>query len=1212
MLNVRLLPPALPLSIVLLACVTATFARAAEDLAGVAENPAQVFARDVQPFLKEHCLRCHNVEKATSGVRLDQLDSSFPDRHLKLWTRVEEQLSLEAMPPEDERQPADADRRRLVRWIERSLEAARSRPQPKNGLVRRLTVSQYRNTLAELLDLEDDLTDQLPPDAVSRDGFVNNRDTLQMSPLLVEAYFRIAEAALERTLVDEGTRPAVQAFRVDFGRAINPKPCPDQLILGANSLLLPSSDFVVSEPTPEKPFVFEHSRMRNHYRFIEGYQGNATVRGWREYNSLDHAVFACLRGSPGYPKGQAYGTVGEGLLLRPAIPADGLFTYGPKANFKISLRELPDGGRFRIKVTAAKYDDGLLLDAGTRSQPSETPPALVCRDPQGGQTIDVPKTGVYQVDIYTQRKRTPRPDALRLAEALVGVWPLNGNAAAEPDRAELAGRLHPATRFVASPFGKSVSLDAEGITVGRREPLDIGKGDFTIAAWIRPRRIQQGGLLSCGETHDYQWAHGWCLELADNQGSLRLKTAGPDNRSDGGAASLAGAVRAGVWQHVAAVARRGEQAELYVNGYLVRRGKIGSADLDNSRANLLIGRTSGGSSFRGEMSHVRLYRRALDEAELQALLEPGRQFVPANGKPYDVTLRLADREFAGLLRQPAFLAVRLEAGPLPVRVQYAGPAGIERMVLTPLACNELVARAFERFEKRSPQLGVHLGLRRDCGSTLDRVGSPQPVSSTKLSSFVFTGAIDNFPSPDVEKDNVNYLAGIREIGVRSEYTDGRDMPRLLVRSIEFEGPFYETWPPASHRKILFETTASSQSPAYAHEVIRRFAERAFRRKTSREEDAALTAVFDKSLAEGRGFRRSVQDALAVALTSPQFLLLIERSNTAAAEPLDEDELASKLSYFLWNGPPDDRLRQLADAGRLRSSLDAELDRMVGDPRFSRFVREFVSGWLNLERFDVLEPDQDHFPDLTPHVREQLRAEPVQFVEHLFRRNLPVRNLVDSDFIVANETVAEYYGLADKTEGGFAFVPLRHTRPELGGVLTQAAILAGLSDGRESNPVKRGAWLARRMIAEPPDDPPPNVPALENDTRKLTLRERLEQHRNQIGCAQCHSTIDPWGLPLEEFDAGGRLKQHAVDARSTLPDKTVVSGASELKRYLAGDRIDQVAFCVVKHLATYGCGRTPGYNELERLERDALTWKASGYRMQDLLRFVVHSNMFLEK
>src|SRR5262249_17775945 len=153
--------------------------------------------------------------------------------------------------------------------------------------------------------------------------------------------------------------------------------------------------------------------------------------------------------------------------------------------------------------------------------------------------------------------------------------------------------------------------------------------------------------------------------------------------------------------------------------------------------------------------------------------------------------------------------------------------------------SEEAASRFLVFEKRLPRIGVHLGLRRDCGSTFGPVGPPQTVKSEALAQYVFEGAIRNFPAPEVEKDNVNYLAGVHEIGVRSEYTDGRDMPRLLIRSVEFEGPYYDTWPPASHRKIFGNSDHLNDSAASARKVIRDFATRAYRRPISAEEEALL-------------------------------------------------------------------------------------------------------------------------------------------------------------------------------------------------------------------------------------------------------------------------------------------------------------------------------------------------------------------------------------
>jgi hypothetical protein len=1205
-MNAKILRRQSFLAIALLSMVAVTWT-ARPWRAQAADEPS--FEQSVKPFLKRNCVSCHNEETSMSGVRVDHLDGSLEDAQIRLWEHIRKRVEDDSMPPKGLPRPSAADRQSAIAWMTRALDTARSRPSPKNGIARRLTIAQYRNTLRELLLLEDNLTEALPPDAVSVDGFVNNKDTLQSSPMLLEAYLEIASEALDRSIVDPDSKPAIQNFRVDLGASINSKPFPEQLILGANSTLLENRDFTVSEVMPVKPFAFVKQAMRTKYRFIEGYAGNDTVRGWRDYDSIYHSVFACMRGSGGYPKGKAYSTVAEGLLLRPAIPNEELFdtdgTYGPKANFKISLRELPDQGRFRVTVTAAKYNDGLLLDEGAKA--GEGPGAIALAQPQQTRTVAIPKAGVYQVDVYAAPRvaYTVTPDNSRLSVSLGGSWPATGGAA----------KLEGAAKVVDSPFGKALSLEGptDGLAAPQTDAIRVGEGDFTAAAWLQPLTLKRAGIVSVATNGA---RHGWRLYMTDERGSLRFDTAGSNNESNGSISSPPNVLRPESWQHVAVVVRRGKhESVLYVNGFAVAKSEIGAANLDHPDHILQIGRLVEGQQFKGDLADVRVWRRALDEAEIQALLEPGRKFVrpPPPEKPAALTLHLGGREFSGLLQQPAFLAVRLDAGPLAVDSKYAGMTTLDRIVLTPLAPASDVTKRFLTFEKRSPKVGVYVGLRRDCGSTLAPVGDPQAVVSTKLSRFVFEGAIENFPSPNVEKDNVNYLAGVREIGVRSEYTDGRDMPRLNIRTVEFEGPYYETWPPKTHRNIFVDFDRKSDRPAYARHVIRNFAARAYRRPVTAEEEASLLAVYSKSFAASSNFQSAVKDALQVALTSPQFLFLTETSSTPQPEPLDNYELASKLSYFLWNGPPDQITMQAAANGTLRARLDAEVTRMIAAPRFENFIREFVPQWLALDKFSVLEPDRKRFPKLTRDTRAQLRLEPMQFVQHLIRNNLPARNLIDSDFVIANEVVAAYYDMPEQTENGFRFAAIpRGKRDELGGLLTQPAILAGLSDGRESNPVKRGSWLARRIIAEPPDPPPPNVPALKEEEGPLTLRQRLEAHRNQPACAQCHAKIDPWGVALEEYDAGGRKKPFPVDARSTLPDKTDVAGIQDLKRYLAQDRIDQVAFSVLKHLATYANGRTLTYSELNALKQDTPKLRAGGYRMQDMIRFVASSKLFLEK
>jgi hypothetical protein len=1186
--------------------------------AGSDDELAASFEKFAKPFLTQTCLRCHDGDTGMGGVRVDQLDAKFDDRHIATWEAVRARLDAGTMPPKNAKpQPSDADRERMVKWIDDALAAARTRQVSRNGLIRRLTVAQYRNTLRELLMLEDDVSDILPPDAVSKDGFLNNHERLELSPLLTETYFEIAEKALNRVIIDPKSKPSIQNFRLDFGSGINPTPVSERLILGAGSTLLTPEDFTVTQLTAKKPFSFEPFFMRTKYRFIEGYQGNDTVRGWRDFDSIYHAVFADFRGSGGYPKGKAYGTVPEGLLLRPAIPNDELFgadgTYGPKANFKIAVRELPDDGRFRVTVTAAKYDDGLLLDKLLDKGASSAEDTGIVVN--GGSAM-IRTPGIYQVDVHPAPPAAPpAPDTSKLNEGLAGSFTFDGAFDGESGTQRFMGKAKPAD----SPFGKAVSLnsDTDAVTISGADARNSGTGDFTVSAWIKPRG--NGAVISAGG-HGSQ---GWYIDL-EERNTLQFVSAGVQGAFNGRVLSQPEAMRRDTWQHLAIVARRGKnETRIYVNGLLVGRGTTGPANLD-SIGDLVLGSAAGAKSFRGEIDEVRIYRRALGDAEVQGLVLPGKSVVQAPQQPRrpqgrnngprlpDVGLKIGDRQFTGGQQQPAFLVVRLAAGATPISAVIDGVHDAAKIVLTPLPETHEAARRFLAFEKRAPKVGVHLGFRRDCGSSLVAVGEPQPVAGTKLARYTFEGAMRNFPNAEVEKDNVNYLAGVREIGVRSEYTDGRDMPRLLIRSVEFEGPLHETWPPPSYKTIFIDSAQKNDRPAYARQILRNFAQRAYRRPITTDEENALIAVYQRSTAAGRSFEESVKDALLVALTSPQFLFLIESSSTPEPEPLDNYELASKLSYFLWNSPPDARTLQIAAAGTLGKQLDAETERMIADPKFLRFINEFASQWLSLDKFQVLEPDRTRFPKLTRETRTQLRQEPVEFLRYLIRENLPATNLVQSDFILANETVAGYYDLGEKTESGFRFVPIKHGRTELGGVLTQAAIMAGLSDGRESNPVKRGAWLARKIVAEPPADPPPNVPALKEATKDLTLRQRLEQHRDVVACRNCHAKIDPWGVALEEFNAGGRLKTQPADARSILPDHTEVSGANDLKRYLANDRIDQVAYSFLKHLAIYASGRSLTYSERHQLKQDGLKLKADGYRMKSMIRYVVNSPIFLEK
>lgn len=994
--------------------------------AGVEEALGAELAASVRPLLARTCVDCHNADTAESGVRIDDL-AAFPgERTLPFWERLRKQVAQGAMPPEDAPQPSADERQALLGWLDRGIELARSRPVSRNGSVRRLTVAQYRHTIRELLGIEDDVAGSLPPDPVSRDGFTNQAAAMQFTPLQVEAFLAAADRALDAALVDPDEPPAIQRVRVELGRGVNPAPSPDHLILGHISQLLPTADVLVTEPELDKPFPCRRRPLQSHFRFIEGYQGNDTVREWREFTGLHHNVFACLRGSDGDdtrrfqdPRGRNAEVVADGLLLRPSIPGarflgDGS-KYGPLPNFKIALRDLPSHGAFRVTVRAARLADGLLV----------------------GPAAEVP---------------TDRPAAaVAVAEG--------------PDEAPACTLAEPGIYLVLVPLGGAA-----------------------------PRQFQADGTPPAD-------AREVVLDVAG------LHLAGP-------------------W---------------FQPGFAVVRLPAG---------------------------RVEVRARVFDVAQPDALSPGARTELAADA---------------------------------------AGPVALVR--LDPA---EPLAARFAALEARVPRLGVHLGLRRDCGSTLAPVGEPQPVADTTLRDYAFTGAIANFPDPDVEPGNPNYLAGLREIAVRSEYTSDRDVPRLLVRAVEFEGPFVESWPPPSHRAIFDVPGAGSGAPRdRARAILAAFAGRAFRRPPTPAEEEGLLRIWEGAIARGDGFRDAVREALVAVLVAPQFLLLVESSAGPEGEPLDDDELASKLSYFLWNSPPDARLLDLAAGRRLRDELPTEVDRLVEDPRFSRFADSFAAEWLALHKFDVVETDRGRFPRLSAHAKPWLRQEPARLLEHLVRSDAPVSDLVASDEVVVNEVAADYYGLGGRVESGFSFVPVRHGRSDLGGLLTVPAVLAGLSNGREPDPVKRGAWVARKIVARPPPDPPPNVPKLE-DLSQLSLRERLERHRSAPGCTACHLGIDPWGFPLEAYDAAGLRRTDAVDSSSTLPDGAAVADFDAFRARLREAWLDDIAFSFARHLATYACGRPPAPLE-ERALRERLADAAGrGIGLRDIVQAVVSSEMFLLK
>ena len=407
---------------------------------------------------------------------------------------------------------------------------------------------------------------------------------------------------------------------------------------------------------------------------------------------------------------------------------------------------------------------------------------------------------------------------------------------------------------------------------------------------------------------------------------------------------------------------------------------------------------------------------------------------------------------------------------------------------------------------------------------------------------------------------------------------------------------------------------------YCREILKRFMTRAWRRPIAEQDIAAYHELFKKYRPGFPSFRETIIEVLATVLASPEFLYLVQTEPDTPSPTISDLELANRLSFFLWSSIPDAPLLDLAFAGKLTSpdTLNAQIQRMLADPKSQRFNQHFVRQWLGLEAMDNLVVDPFKFGGYDEAFQETLIAEPHAFFDHILRHNRSIMDFLQSDYLVINEPLARHYDIPDVSGQEFRRVPIS-PGVKRGGLLTTAAVLTMTSTGVDSNPLKRGLWLLEKMLHDPPPPAPPDVPAVDlTDPRilKMTPKERMADHRNQPACHSCHAKIDPWGISLENFDAIGRyrttINDQPVDATAVLYNHKELQGAEGLKNYLMADRQDQFAKAMVHKMSTYALGRPMTFADRGEIEKMATELKKRGNGLQDLVSIVIHSPLFQQK
>ena len=447
--------------------------------------------------------------------------------------------------------------------------------------------------------------------------------------------------------------------------------------------------------------------------------------------------------------------------------------------------------------------------------------------------------------------------------------------------------------------------------------------------------------------------------------------------------------------------------------------------------------------------------------------------------------------------------------------------------------------------------------------------------------------------------------------------DGRR--RMYIEDAGVAGPYNPSpEPPASHKKIF---VCADQTPGCARKIVESLSQRAYRRPVTQQEVDQLAGLVALARRQGDSFEEGVRLAVQAILMSPNFLFRVEHDpkpapgTGAAPHRINDYELASRLSYFLWSSMPDDELFRLAKEQKLGQPavLEAQVKRMLADSKASTLVDNFAGQWLGIRNLDRKSPDPDRFATTDDELLEYMHKETNLFVAAMFHEDRSVLDFIDAPFTYLNGPLARHYGIEGVKGEEFRRVEL--TGSQRGGILTQGSILTVSSYPTRTSVVTRGKWVLENLLGTPPPPPPPDVPALAEQEigASASLREQMEQHRANPACAVCHLQMDPIGFGLENYDASGEWRTHdgkfLIDASGILPGGKSFTGAKGLEELLKS-KSDLFVHNFTEKLMTYALGRGVERFDKPTVDRIVDDAAAHNYRFSTLVMDIVQSKPFL--
>ena len=451
------------------------------------------------------------------------------------------------------------------------------------------------------------------------------------------------------------------------------------------------------------------------------------------------------------------------------------------------------------------------------------------------------------------------------------------------------------------------------------------------------------------------------------------------------------------------------------------------------------------------------------------------------------------------------------------------------------------------------------------------------------------------------------------------YPEDTSFSKIIIEAVEFVSNDYSTWPSQVHRKIVLPEEDLNKDET-AKLVISRFLERAWRKPIDPEIAEKWFQHFQSIKRLENSSIYALRETLATSLASTNFLYLSEpEPNENKTSLLSSHELATRLSYFIWSSMPDSELRGLADQNRLSDPkvLTNQIERMLKDLKSNRFAEEFSKQWLDLGGVDRVAVNPRYHQNFDNRLKPYMQAESLEFFKEIFRKDESMLQIIDADFSMLNARLAKHYGLKGPKSQRFERTSLKGT-DRAGGVLGHASIHLSGSDGAESHPIRRAVWVRERLLDDPPKPPPPDVPGIEEsvtDFEKLSLREQLEFHRKKESCNDCHRTLDPWGIALEEYSAVGLKREKTtvhkkpITSDTILPGNHPVNGVKELQKFILSHREDQFAHALCSKILVYALGRSLTLDDEILIKELKTQFKNNDYRPLSLLKNIVLSETF---